>query len=103
MDHSRSTASASMSTREYLTHFGVKFVVLALFYPLITFFISFGIISNALWCQCNPFDEADFNSVFHLLHEVAGGLRPRIADDCPPAIKSLITKCWKGVSRNGPC
>jgi serine/threonine protein kinase len=29
---------------------------------------------------------------------VIHGTRPSIDADCPPAIKALISKCWKGVS-----
>jgi hypothetical protein len=43
---------------------------------------------------CQPFNEADFNGVLHLLRSVENGLRPPIPPDCPDYISKLMHRCW---------
>ena len=58
---------------------------------------SFGIIINAMWRRCKPYDEADFNGVIQLLQAVREGHRPTIPDNCPPLLSDLMERCWKAV------
>ena len=55
---------------------------------------SFGIIFNAMYRGCQPFDESEFNGVLHLLRSVEKGRRPHIPDSCPAHLRALMTKCW---------
>lgn len=53
---------------------------------------SFGMVLWELWEKKRPFDE--LQSRFDIMDAVRAGKRPTISDNCPPAFKALIQRCW---------
>jgi serine/threonine protein kinase len=60
---------------------------------------SFALILWEMQHLCKPYGELPSYEVPSL---VIDGTRPPISPDCPPAIKALITKCWKGDPEERP-
>jgi serine/threonine protein kinase len=54
---------------------------------------SFGMVLWELWEKKRPFDEC--SSRFDIMDAVRAGKRPIISDNCPPAYKALIQRCWQ--------
>lgn len=53
---------------------------------------SFGMVLWELWEKKRPFDE--YSSRFDIMDAVRAGKRPIISENCPPAYKALIQRCW---------
>ena len=61
---------------------------------------SFGMVLWELWEKRRPYD--DLNSRFDIMDAVREGRRPRISDNCPPAYRSLIERCWESEPSRRP-
>lgn len=61
---------------------------------------SFGMVLWELWEKRRPFDN--LNSRFDIMDAVRDGKRPRISDNCPPAFRSLIERCWESEPSRRP-
>jgi hypothetical protein len=57
---------------------------------------SFGIILNAMWRRCKPYNAEAFGSILHLLQSVKDGVRPIVPDDMPPWLRQMMVSCWEG-------
>ena len=54
---------------------------------------SFGLVLWELWEKRRPFDH--YTSRFDIIDAIRSGERPTLSDNCPPAFRSLITRCWQ--------
>jgi mitogen-activated protein kinase kinase kinase 7 len=64
---------------------------------------AFGIILNAMWRRARPYSKIDFDSPLTFLQDVkSGNLRPKIPEDCPEWLGSLMEKCWAQEPRERP-
>lgn len=61
---------------------------------------SFGMVLWELWEKRRPFDN--LSSRFDIMDAVREGKRPRISDNCPPAFRSLIERCWESEPSRRP-
>jgi serine/threonine protein kinase len=61
---------------------------------------SFGMVMWELWEKRRPYDE--FHSRFDITDAIRAGKRPVISDNCPPAWKSLVQRCWQAEPARRP-
>lgn len=61
---------------------------------------SFGMVMWELWEKRRPYDE--FHSRFDITDAIRSGKRPVISDNCPPAWKSLVQRCWQAEPARRP-
>ena len=61
---------------------------------------SFGIVLWELWERKRPYE--DLASRFDIMDAIRSGKRPPIGDACPPALRSLIQRCWQGDPTRRP-
>ena len=61
---------------------------------------SFGLVLWELWERKRPYD--DLYSRFDIIDAIRGGRRPPISQSCPPALKSLIQRCWHAQPARRP-
>jgi mitogen-activated protein kinase kinase kinase 7 len=56
---------------------------------------AFGIILNAMWRRARPYDRSKLSTPAALRQKVkSGSLRPKIPEDCPEWLGSLMERCW---------
>lgn len=61
---------------------------------------SFGLVLWELWERKRPYD--DLYSRFDIIDAIRAGRRPPISPSCPPALRSLIQRCWHGQPARRP-
>jgi len=61
---------------------------------------SFGMVLWELWERKRPYEE--LASRFDIMDAIRSGKRPIIGDACPPALRSLIQRCWQGDPTRRP-
>lgn len=61
---------------------------------------SFGLVLWELWERKRPYEE--LYSRFDIIDAIRAGRRPPISASCPPALKSLIQRCWHGQPARRP-
>lgn len=61
---------------------------------------SFGLVLWELWERKRPYE--DLYSRFDIIDAIRAGRRPPISASCPPALKSLIQRCWHGQPARRP-
>jgi serine/threonine protein kinase len=61
---------------------------------------SFGMVLWELWERKRPYEE--LASRFDIMDAIRSGTRPTISSSCPPALMSLIQRCWQGDPSRRP-
>ena len=61
---------------------------------------SFGMVMWELWEKRRPYDE--FTSRFDITDAIRAGKRPAVSENCPPAYRSLLQRCWQAEPARRP-
>ena len=63
---------------------------------------SFGIMCSFILTGRDPFRISDHVSIAATIEAIKSGLRPRVPEDCPQELSSLLEKCWHSEPSERP-
>lgn len=61
---------------------------------------SFGMVMWELWEKKRPYEE--LTSRFDIMDAIRSGNRPPVSDNCPPAFRALMQRCWQAEPTRRP-